>query len=94
MTLPSDSMVVTSRLRRLDGEDLIGGIRNDKGHQIKDGNATPLIDDLEMGDIFEDEDEEEEDSVTDLIIAVVALLERETSRLVVEAREVLEPVEL
>ena len=33
-------------------------------------------------------------NVTDLITAVVILLERDINRLVVEAREVLEPVEL
>jgi hypothetical protein len=32
--------------------------------------------------------------ITDLIIAVVILLERDINRLVVEAREVLEPVKL
>ena len=32
MTLLSDNIVVTSRLQRLDAEDLIGGIRNDKGY--------------------------------------------------------------
>jgi len=52
-----------------------------------------LIDDLEMRDIFEDEDEEEGDGVTDLISAVVELLGRDMSRLVVEVREALEPVE-
>ena len=41
-------MVVTSWLRQLDVEDLIGGIRNNKGYQIKDGNAIPLIDNLEI----------------------------------------------
>jgi hypothetical protein len=87
-------MIVTSRLRRLDEEDLIGGIRNDKGHQIKDRNATPLINDLEIRNIFEDEDKEEGDGVTDLITVVVTLLERDINRLVVEAREVLEPVKL
>jgi hypothetical protein len=38
-----------------------------------------------MRDIFKDEDKEEEDSITDLISAVVELLERDISRLVVEA---------
>jgi hypothetical protein len=38
-----------------------------------------------MRDIFKDEDKEEGDSVTDLILAVVELLERDLSRLVVEA---------
>jgi hypothetical protein len=47
-----------------------------------------------MQDIFEDEDEEEGDSVTDLISVVVELLRRDMSRLVVEVREVLELVEL
>jgi hypothetical protein len=47
-----------------------------------------------MRDIFEDEDKEEGDGVTDLILAVVELLERDISRLVVEVREALEPVEL
>jgi len=47
-----------------------------------------------MGDIFKDEDEEEGDSVMDLIIAAVILLERDIYRLVVEAQEVLEPVKL
>jgi hypothetical protein len=37
-----------------------------------------------MQDIFKDEDKEEGDSVMDLILAVVELLERDISRLVVE----------
>jgi hypothetical protein len=47
-----------------------------------------------MRDIFKDEDKEEGDSVTDLILAVVELLGRDISRLVVEVREVLELVKL
>jgi hypothetical protein len=47
-----------------------------------------------MRDIFEDEDKEEGDGVTDLILAVVELLERDISRLVEEVWEVLELVEL
>jgi hypothetical protein len=46
-----------------------------------------------MRDIFEDEDKEEGDGVTDLISAVVELLGRDMNRLVVEAWETLEPVE-
>jgi hypothetical protein len=46
-----------------------------------------------MRDIFKDEDKEEGDSITDLILAVVELLGRDISRLVVEVREVLELVE-
>jgi hypothetical protein len=47
-----------------------------------------------MRDIFKDEDKEEGDSVIDLILAVVELLGRDISRLVVEVREALEPVKL
>jgi hypothetical protein len=47
-----------------------------------------------MRDIFKDEDKEEGDGVTDLILVVVELLGRDMSRLVVEVREVLELVEL
>jgi hypothetical protein len=39
---------------------------------------------LEIGDIFKDEDKEEGDGVTDWIIVVVILLERDINRLVVE----------
>jgi len=52
-----------------------------------------LIDDLEIKDIFKDEDGEEEDGVMDSIIVAVVLLERDMNRLVVEAREALELVE-
>ena len=47
-----------------------------------------------MQDIFEDEDGEEEDSITDLISAVVELLGKEINRLVVEAQETLELAKL
>ena len=58
-------------------------------------NVIPLINNLEIGDIFKDEDKEEGDSVTDLILVVVVeLLERDINRLVEEAREVLELVKL
>jgi hypothetical protein len=49
---------------------------------------------LEIRGIFKDEDKEEGDGVTDLILAVVELLGRDISRLVVEVREVLELVKL
>jgi hypothetical protein len=47
-----------------------------------------------MRDIFKDEDKEEGDSIMDLILAVVELLGRDISRLVVEVREALELVKL
>jgi hypothetical protein len=55
-------------------------------------NTIPLINNLEIGSIFKDKDKEEGDSIIDLILAVVELLERDINRLVVEAREALEPV--
>ena len=39
---------------------------------------------MEIRDIFKDEDKEDGDSVTDLILVVVKLLERDINRLVVE----------
>ena len=47
-----------------------------------------------MRDIFEDKDKEEGDGITDLILVVVRLLERDINSLVVEAREILELVKL
>ena len=89
MTLPSDSMVDTMRARRLDAVDLTGGIR-DTGHQIKSGNATPLINNLEIGSIFEDEDKEEGDGITDLVLLVLRILRQDLGELV----DSIEPVEL
>ena len=45
----------------------MGGIRN-IGHQIKEEDTTPLVDDLEMEGIFKDKDREEGSSVTDLVL--------------------------
>ena len=47
-----------------------------------------------MRDIFKDEDKEEGDGIMDLILVVVELLERDISRLVIEARKTLELVKL
>ena len=55
----------------MDREDLIGGIRNNKGYQIKSKKAIPLINNLEIGSIFKDENKEKWDSVMDLILVVV-----------------------
>ena len=45
-----------------------------------------------MRGIFKDKDKKEGDGVTDLILAVVALLERDIRRLVVEAWDTLKLV--
>ena len=47
----------------------MGGIRN-TGHQIKEEDTTPLVNDLEMQGIFKDEDKEEGSSITDLVVQV------------------------
>ena len=47
-----------------------------------------------MQDIFKDEDKEDGDSVTDLILVVVELLRRDINGLVEEVWEVLELVKL
>jgi len=57
-------------------------------------NAIPLINNLEIEDIFKDEDKEEGDSITDLILAVVRLLKRDINRLVKIVREALELIKL
>jgi hypothetical protein len=70
MILPSERITATVRAQRSDAKDLIGGIRNNKGHQIESGHSTPLINDLET-EFFEDEDEEEGVGVIDLINRIV-----------------------
>jgi len=54
-------------LHQLDAEDLTGGIIKEKD-QIETNNSTPLIEDLEMSDIFKDKDDKEGNSVTNKLI--------------------------
>ena len=82
-------MDVVSRARRLETEDLMGGIR-DTSHQINLESSTPLIKDLRMEQIFEDETKEEGASVIDLVLSALRLL-REDIREVVDS---MEPVKL
>jgi len=51
----------------LEAEDLIRGIIRNEDHQIKSGNTTPLINDLEMQEVFKDKDGERGGSVMDFI---------------------------
>jgi len=71
-------MTVTSLLQQSEAEDLIGGIIKKEDHQIESGNTTPLIDDLEIQDVFEDKDKERGDGIMDLISGLVDLLSLET----------------
>ena len=54
-------------------EAIEGGIR-DGWQQIGQENTTPLVDNLEIGSIFEDKAKEGGDSVIDLIMQVCQLL--------------------
>ena len=78
MTSPNKRMTVTSLLQQSETEDLIRGIIKEEDHQIKSGNITPLIDNLEMQDVFKDKDEERGNGVIDLINGLVDLLSLET----------------
>jgi len=70
---PSNKMTVTSLLCRLDAEDLIGGIIKEE-NQIKIETSTPLINNLEMQDIFKGKDDKEGNGVTDRLITEVSQL--------------------
>ena len=74
MTSPSKRIVVISLLHQSDAEDLIGGIVRNKIKQIELGNTTPLINDLEMQEVFKDKDGKRGGSVMDLICGLVDLL--------------------
>jgi len=71
-------MTVTSLLQQSKAEDLIGDIIKEKDHQIKSGNTTPLINNLEMQDVFKDKDEKKGNGVIDLINGLIDLLSLET----------------
>jgi len=71
MISPNKRMIVTSLLRQLNTEDLTGDIIRKK-NQIKDNNSTPLIDNLEMSDIFKDKDNKKGNDVTNKLINEVS----------------------
>ena len=71
MILLNKRMIVTSLLCQLDAEDLIGGIIREKD-QIENNNSTPLIEDLEMSNIFKDKDNEEGNGVIDKFLDEVS----------------------
>jgi len=64
-------------------------------NQTDQADITPLENDLEMLGIFEDEDKEEGDGVTDALSTMLQLLgeESETASWLIEARSRMEPVE-
>ena len=74
MVTLSDRITATSLKWQTDTEDLIGGIRNKEGHQIKIGHSTPLINNLEIKKLFKDKDKKKGVSITDLINNIVQVL--------------------
>ena len=75
MISPVDRIRATSLTRRIEATNR--GIISQEEDQIKPENVIPLINDLEIQDIFKDEDREGGDSVTDLIYRLVDLLVEE-----------------
>jgi hypothetical protein len=63
-------------VQRLDTKNLIKGIRNNKGHQIKSGHSTPLINNLET-EFFKDKNKKKKVGITDLINKIVQVLKRD-----------------
>jgi len=78
ITSPNKRITVTSLLHQSKAEDLIGGIIKEEDHQIESGNTTPLINDLEMQDVFKDKNGKKGDGVTDFISGLIDLLLLET----------------
>jgi hypothetical protein len=93
---PSDSMAVTVRARRCacEEEDALGIMSNDV-NQIDQTDITPLVNDLEMSEIFEDEDRKEGDGVTDALSTMLRLLgeESEEASWLIWARSRMDPIE-
>ena len=65
-------------------EDLIGGIVKNE-NQIESEDTPPLVNDLEISNIFKDKDREEGDSVTDsikgLVLLIIGLLNQDLTKL-------------
>jgi len=70
-------------------------VSNAEENQIDQEDITPLVSDLEMLGIFEDEAEEEGDGVTDALSTMLRLLgeESEAARWMMEARSRMDPIE-
>ena len=66
-------ITVTSLLCWLDAEDLTRDIIREED-QIKDNNSTPLINDLEISNIFKDKDNEKGNNVIDKFLNKVSWL--------------------
>ena len=67
--MPNDQIVATTYAHFTDTDE--GGIRNQEKKEIKTKTSTPLIEDLEISDIFKDKNDEEGNSVMDELIIEV-----------------------
>ena len=67
----SDRIIITSLLHQLNAIDLTGGIIK-KEDQIKTSNSIPLIEDLEISNIFKDKDDKEGNSVINELITKIS----------------------
>jgi len=95
ITSPSDRITATTQAQRCAcGNDHCRGIISylAQTDANKEDGTAPLIDNLEMTEIFKDKGEEEEASVTDLINQVSQLLRAELKELVDVARATIEPI--
>jgi len=71
MIFPNDKMTVTSLLCQLNVENLTGGMIK-KEDQIEIEVSTPFINDLEMSNIFKNENDEKENDVIDKLITKIS----------------------
>ena len=71
MILLSKRMIVTSLLHQLNAKDLTGDMIREKD-QIKTNNSTPLIEDLEVSNIFKNKNDKEGNGVMDELIKEVS----------------------
>ena len=61
-------------MERSNIKNLVKGIRNKEGYQIKIGHSTPLISNLEMEKLFKDKNKKKRAGITDLISKIVQVL--------------------
>ena len=72
IVLPNNQIVVITYARFMDTNK--GGIRNQKEDKIEIETSTPLINDLEISNIFKDKDNKKGNSVTDKFLDKVSQL--------------------
>ena len=77
MILPSEKITAISlkwRVERLNIKNLIKGIKNKEGYQIKIKYSISLINNLEIEELFKNKDKKKGVNITDLISKIVQVL--------------------